>query len=69
MTFATTYALGQLAHRYYGGGRTLSALQLKESFQELMGSARAQAARLLPEIQARASNLNLAQLPGLIRGG
>lgn len=69
VTFATTYALGQLAHRYYAGGRTLSALQLKESFQQLLGGARAQGERLLPEIQARASNLNLAQLPGLIRGG
>lgn len=69
MTFATTYALGQLAHRYYSGGRTLSALQLKESFQQLMASARAQGERLLPEIQARASNLNLTQLPALIRGG
>jgi uncharacterized protein (DUF697 family)/uncharacterized tellurite resistance protein B-like protein len=69
LTFATTYALGQLAHRYYGGGRTLSALQLKETFQKLLGSARAQGERLLPEIQARASNLNLTQLPGLIRGG
>ena len=69
MTFATTYALGQLAHRYYAGGRTLSALQLKDSFQQLVGSARAQGERLLPEIQARASNLSLTQLPGLIRGG
>jgi uncharacterized protein (DUF697 family)/tellurite resistance protein len=68
VTFATTYALGHLAHRYYGGGRTLSALQLKESFQKLLGSARAQGERLLPEIQARASNLNITQLPGLIRG-
>lgn len=69
VTFATTYALGQLAHRYYAGGRTLSALQLKESFQQLLGSARSQGERLLPEIQARARNLNLSQLPGLIRGG
>jgi uncharacterized protein (DUF697 family)/tellurite resistance protein len=69
LTFATTYALGQLAHRYYAGGRTLSALQLKETFQQFLGSARAQGERLLPEIQARASTLNLTQLPGLIRGG
>jgi uncharacterized protein (DUF697 family)/tellurite resistance protein len=68
VTFATTYALGHLAHRYYAGGRTLSALQLKESFQQLVGNARAQGERLLPEIQARASNLNLTQLPELIRG-
>jgi hypothetical protein len=68
ITFATTYAMGQLAQRYYAGGRTLSALQLKESFQQLFGAARTQGERLLPEIQNRARGLNLAQLPGLIRG-
>ncbi len=67
-TFGTTYALGQLAQRYYAGGRTLSSLQLRESFQQLVGSARAQGEQLLPEIQSRARGLNLAQLPGLIRG-
>lgn len=68
LTFATTYALGQLAQRYYAGGRTLGALQLKATFQELLGSAKTQGARLRPEIQSRASSLNLAQLPALIRG-
>lgn len=69
MTYATTYALGQLAHRYYGGGRTLSALQLKETFAQLVGTARTHGERLVPEMRARAGGLNLAQLPGLIRGG
>jgi uncharacterized protein (DUF697 family)/uncharacterized tellurite resistance protein B-like protein len=68
LTFATTYALGQLAQRYYAGGRTLGALQLKATFQELLGQAKTQSTSLLPEIQSRASSLNLAQLPGLIRG-
>jgi uncharacterized protein (DUF697 family)/tellurite resistance protein len=68
ITFATTYALGQLAQRYYGGGRTLSALQLKESFQQLVGSAKAQGERFLPEMRTRAGGLNLAELPSLIRG-
>lgn len=68
VTFASTYALGHLAHRYYSGGRTLSALQLRESFQELVGQARTQGADLLPEIRERARGLNLTQLPALIRG-
>ena len=68
ITFATTYAMGQLAQRYYAGGRTLSSLQLKESFQQLFGAARSQGERLLPEIQSRAQGLNIAQLPSLIRG-
>ncbi len=69
VTFASTYALGHLAQRYYSGGRTLNALQLKETFQELLGNARTQGASLLPEIQERARGLNLSQLPFLIRGG
>lgn len=68
ITFATTYAMGQLAQRYYAGGRTLSTLQLKESFQQLFSSARAQGERLMPESQSRASGLNISQLPSLIRG-
>ncbi len=68
VTFASTYALGQLAQRYYSGGRTLGALQLKETFRELLGSARAQGASLLPEIRERARGLNLSQLPSLVRG-
>ncbi len=68
ITFATTYALGQLAQRYYAGGRTLSALQLKESFQGLLGTARAEGDRMLPQIQARARGLDIARLPALIRG-
>ncbi|WP_414664454.1 DUF533 domain-containing protein [Horticoccus sp. 23ND18S-11] len=69
VTFASTYALGHLAQRYYSGGRTLSALQLKETFRDLVGQARAQGTSLLPEIRERARGLNLSQLPSLIRGG
>ena len=68
VTFASTFALGHLAQRYYSGGRNLNALQLKETFRELIGSARTQGASLLPEIQERARSLNLSQLPSLIRG-
>lgn len=69
VTFASTYALGQLAQRYYSGGRKLDALQLKETFRELLGNARTRGASLLPDIQQRARSLNLTQLPALIRGG
>lgn len=67
VTFASTYALGQLAQRYYSAGRTFDALQLKEMFRELLGNARTQGASLLPDIQQRARSLNLTQLPELIR--
>jgi uncharacterized protein (DUF697 family) len=35
MSFATTYALGQLAVRYYGGGRQMSKALLQQTYQDL----------------------------------
>jgi uncharacterized protein (DUF697 family) len=68
MSFASTYALGQMAQRYYAGGRQLSALQLKELFTSLTQQARSLHGRYAGEIQQRASTLNPAQLLNLVRG-
>lgn len=68
MSFASAYALGQMAQRYYAGGRTLSALQLKELFTSLTEQARSLHGRYAGEIQQRASTLNPAQLLNLVRG-
>ncbi len=68
MSFASTYALGQMAQRYYAGGRSLSALQLKDLFTSLTAQARSLHGRYAGEIQQRASTLNPAQLLNLVRG-
>lgn len=68
MSFASTYALGQLAQRYYAGGRQLAALQLKELFASLTQQARSLHGRYAGEIQQRASTLNPTQLLSLVRG-
>ncbi len=68
MSFASTYALGQLAKRYYGGGRTLSGLQLKEMFTSLTNEARQLHGRYAGDIQARASQVNLGNLLPMIKG-
>lgn len=68
MSFASTYALGQMAQRYYAGGRLLSALQLKELFGSLAEQARSLHGRYAGEIQQRASTLNPVQLLNLVRG-
>lgn len=65
MAFATTWALGQLAHRYYAGGRSLSGLQLQEGFQSLLGQARGLQQQYLPEIQQKSRGLNLAEVARL----
>jgi uncharacterized protein (DUF697 family)/tellurite resistance protein len=69
MSFATTWAIGQLAHRYYAGGRTLSALQLKELFQTLLGQARGLQQTYLPQMQERSRNLDLQEVAALVGKG
>jgi uncharacterized protein (DUF697 family)/uncharacterized tellurite resistance protein B-like protein len=66
MSFATTWAIGQLAKRYYAGGRSLSGPQLRESFQSLMTEARGLQQQYLPQIQQRSRNLNLGELRRLV---
>ena len=68
MSFATTYALGKLAQRYYAGGRTLSGLQLRELFSSLLGDARTLHGHYAGEIQQKARNINPGQLLNLVRG-
>ena len=67
MSFATTYALGQLAVRYYGGGRQMSTQLLRETFQGLLGPARQLQGTLLPQIQERARTLNVSQVLDMVR--
>lgn len=67
-SFATTYAMGQLARRYYAGGRTMNSATLRESFQGLLGSAKQLQAQSLPQIQQRAQGLNPSQVMDLVRG-
>jgi uncharacterized protein (DUF697 family)/uncharacterized tellurite resistance protein B-like protein len=68
MSFATTYALGQLARRYYAGGRSLSGMQMRDSFQSLLGQARGMQQQYLPQIQERSRSLNMAEVVRLARG-
>ena len=68
MSFATTYALGNLAQRYYAGGRTLSGMQLREAFSSLLGDAKSVHSRHLEEIQQKARTINPSQLLGLVKG-
>lgn len=68
MSFATTYALGNLAQRYYAGGRTLSGMQLRELFSSLQADARTLHSRYTGEIQQKARTINPSQILGLVKG-
>jgi uncharacterized protein (DUF697 family)/uncharacterized tellurite resistance protein B-like protein len=67
MSFASTWALGQVARRYYAGGRTLDEAALRSAFSGLLGDARQLQAQYMPQIEARAKTLNLPQLMQSLR--
>jgi len=61
-SFASTYALGKVAQRYYAGGRTLSTDSLKASFSRTVDEAKSLQQRYAPQIQERAKGLDLSKL-------
>jgi uncharacterized protein (DUF697 family)/tellurite resistance protein len=67
-SFATTYALGQLAKRYYAGGRVMSTELLKQSYQGLLGPAKNLQQQHLGAIQQRARTLNAGEVMRLVKG-
>ncbi len=68
-SFATTYALGQLAARYYAGGRVMNTSLLQKTFSELLGPAKQMQEQYLPQIQAQAANLDAGKIMGMLRKG
>ncbi len=68
-SFATTYALGQLAKRYYAGGRVMNTALLRDSFQNLLGPAKQMQTQYLPQIQQQAGTLDLGRVMAMVRGG
>jgi uncharacterized protein (DUF697 family)/tellurite resistance protein len=67
MSFATTYALGQLAVRYYGGGRQMSTALLKQTYQDLLVSAKQIEPQALPQIQHQARTLDAGKVLQMVR--
>ncbi|HAZ60523.1 MAG TPA: GTPase [Gammaproteobacteria bacterium] len=67
-SFATTWALGQVARRYYAGGRKMDVSVLRESFQGLLDNAKQMQTQYLPQIQERARTLDMTQVMNLVRG-
>ncbi len=61
-SFASTYALGQVARRYYAGGRVLSSAMLKQAFADVLGEAKGLQSKYLPEIERRARTLDVAEV-------
>ncbi|MBO9663556.1 DUF533 domain-containing protein [Dokdonella sp.] len=69
MSFASTYALGHVAQRYYAGGRVLSTEMLRTAFEQMLGEAKGLQANYLPQMQEQARSLNPAKILQMVRGG
>ena len=67
-SFATTYALGQVARRYYAGGRVMSPAILRDTFQNLLEPARQMQAQYLPQIRQQAETLDMGRVMAMVRG-
>ncbi len=67
-SFATTYALGQLAKRYYAGGRRMDTTLLRDTFQNLLGPAKQLQTQYLPQIRQQAGTLDLGRVMAMVRG-
>ena len=67
MSFASTYAMGQVARRYYAADRNLSAEMLKTSFSELLVDAKNLGSRYRSDVQSKAATFDMGKLVAEIR--
>ena len=68
MSFASTYALGNLAQAYYDAGRTLDMPTLQAKFQPLLEQGKTLAGQYGPQIMQQSRQLQGAGLGGLMKG-
>jgi uncharacterized protein (DUF697 family)/tellurite resistance protein len=69
MSFASTYALGQVARRYYAGGRKFSAVMLRQAYEDIVQEGRALQGQYLPAMRDKARSLDTGKVLALVRGG
>jgi len=67
-SFASTWAIGHVAKRYYAGGRTLSAQMLRETFAQMSREAQGLQQEYLPRMREQARTLDPARVMALVRG-
>ncbi len=68
-SFATTYALGQVARRYYAGGRVMTTAMVRDTFQSLLEPAKQLQTEYLPQIRRQADTLDMNRIMAMVRGG
>jgi uncharacterized protein (DUF697 family)/tellurite resistance protein len=68
ISFASTYALGQVARRYYASGRTLTTDDVRQAFQGMLADGKALQQKYTGAIQEKARTVDVSQLANLVRG-
>ena len=68
MTFATTYALGKVAHAYYAGGRQMSIATLKQAFSTQVETAKGLYEKYRPQVEQTARTTNYQSLLSAVTG-
>lgn len=66
-SFATTYALGQVAKRYYAGGRKIDAAGLQQTFSDMLGNAKQLQGQYAGQIAEQARTLDVGKLLTVIK--
>jgi uncharacterized protein (DUF697 family)/tellurite resistance protein len=67
VAFGTTYALGQVAKRYYASGRTLTTAQLRDVFTSLLSEGNALQSRYANDIFQKSRQINVRDLLPIVR--
>jgi len=67
-SFATTYALGELAKRYYAGGRVMNTDLLRDTYAALLAKAKGLQAGYRSQIEQRATSIDANGVANLVRG-
>lgn len=66
-SFATTYALGQVARQYYAGGRAIDMDQLKQVFASLLEQGKDMQQRYGDAIQQKANTVDVNHITEFVR--
>jgi uncharacterized protein (DUF697 family)/tellurite resistance protein len=66
-SFATTYALGQVAKRYYAGGRQMNTALLQQTYQSLLSQAKQLQGQYAGQIHQKAQSLDATQVMNMVK--
>jgi uncharacterized protein (DUF697 family) len=67
-SFASTWAIGKLAQRYYANGRSWTGIDARSAFQSLRNEAEPIYQKVLPQIREQAATLNPTKVMAMLKG-